>query len=627
MYKKRITGEEFAVETHGRASLRAMPVGKMRGGMFLVVGLALLFGACEKDLGGGFGDGKKVEIFFSTDITNYHAGGDVVRSGGMEEAESTTVYLNDSIYLQSTLVPDEDEDLRATVGFIDGQKLCFEAYNTASPGTAVDSKMYTYSLSEGKFIPDTDPLGVVPDGATTYRFVAYSYFGETGAPATTVDLSKDLVWGKSADGTVVDTELSRTVSINMLHKFARVKVKVQSGIPSATITVLQDVEIVGGTQATLVPFDGSFSAGSALTQGVDFDESELPTDEIESGQRMVFPVAAAKVKFGTVEVSVTSTTFSDQTVTFNSGLVGGTSYTLVVDVKRCIWARSNIYWEWKDDEDHSQGGKLTFVTDANDLSKQGYQGVFFKWGSLVGVSPAQKSGSNDSQKNAFDGTVPIYVPIVNSTLANSTWKATNGNAMKDDADFSTVSSNWTTWNYNAYGDTDIPYLDRRHNTSGHLPDGADNRYAIEAEQNDLATYQGFRGDICQYLSKTGAVTGNYRLPTESEASGSWTHGTNTSIYNSLGNAEGTVDLLDVTYNLNWSKNSVIEGAVFPASGRRSQSGGGLGYVGGNGTMFWTGGTNISTTDGANNICLARAYPGGNPFRTYGLPVRCILNLD
>jgi hypothetical protein len=60
-----------------------------------------------------------------------------------------------------------------------------------------------------------------------YRFVAYSYFADPAStPATSsINPAKDLVWGY-AEKAIEDTELSRSVTIKMEHKFARVKLKV-----------------------------------------------------------------------------------------------------------------------------------------------------------------------------------------------------------------------------------------------------------------------------------------------------------------------------------------------------------------------------------------------------------------
>jgi hypothetical protein len=266
------------------------------------------------------------------------------------------------------------------------------------------------------------------------------------------------------------------------------------------------------------------------------------------------------------------------------------SYTLMVSLKKCVWSRSNIYWD---------GGKLTFVTDPNDLSKQGYQGVFFKWGSLVGISPAQTNGSD-----AYSSSTPVYIPIyVKAAPTSSSWVR---NA--------------------SHGYTDLPYLDASYSSAGTVTWGTDNRLAIDAAQNTDAMYESLRGDICQYLSKTGAVTGSYRLPTYNEIvpGTSWTTGGASSENNSLGNDEGTVDLLNTTNNRVWLKYAAMGDVVFPASGHRTFAGGQLYYVGYRG-LYWSGSAMGSTNSFYMKVLLGNNPQGTGFDRPYGFSVRCVRN--
>jgi hypothetical protein len=248
------------------------------------------------------------------------------------------------------------------------------------------------------------------------------------------------------------------------------------------------------------------------------------------------------------------------------------------------------------------GGYLTF--DTNENGHQGYQGVFFKWGSLVGISPV----------GAFSGSTDIYVPVVNSALSHSTWEPTTCNAR-----------GWTSWGDNAYTSADIPYLDPSYSAYGTVAFGRDNRYAIDADRNVYDVYKGFRGDICQYLSKTGAVIGNYRLPTSNELgpANGWTTGT-AEEDNALGNAGGTVDLLSTTNNRGWAKNAAMGDVVFPASGYRIYNAGTVGRVGRNGD-YWSGSAG-SATEGYNMFFnTGSVEPYGVRNRSYAFPVRCIQN--
>jgi hypothetical protein len=443
-----------------------------------LVALLLLFGACEKEIPEGGAEGERVPILFSVDMGGYGAGGEMVRSAGGRATETVAIPLNDEVYLEATLMPDEEEEttfdgsqLRADEPFINGQKVRFVAYNA---GTQVytDSKLYSWSSGASKFIPDATPLSVVPDGTTVCRFIAYSYFGETGvAPfPTNIDPVHDLVWGKTAtDQPITDTEASRTATIHMEHKFARVKVKVKSSISGFTIEGLSGVEIEGGKLASLNPFNGAISGGNAVTQGIT-SFTTISTTERESGYRTVLPVAAgaAKVKIGSVTVKKGNTTypaFTNRVAAFSSSLDVAKSYTLVVDLKGTSrWARSNVVWD---------GSKLTFATTTEENAgiPANSQGLFFWWGSLVAIRPC----ANQWGVDYANSTDIIYNPTATSP------------------------SSW-------YSIGDIPKGD------GSMSDAFDtynNNTGFDAAAG--------KGDVCRYITAQGWVSqGNWRLPTAAE---------------------------------------------------------------------------------------------------------------
>jgi hypothetical protein len=436
---------------------------------------------------------------------------------------------------------------------MNGQKLCFAAYKldgTQEGATAV----YTYSTVTNKWTPDGNPLGVVPDNSTTYRFVAYSNFGETTTPGTSIDLTKDLVWG-SAEKKIEDTETSRTVTINMLHKFARVKVRVKSGISGVNITALSGVEIEGGNWTTFDPFDGSFGTVGSMTQGVSFTGS-FPTAQLESTQRLVFPVSPAptKVKVGTVKVSAVGTTFSNSTVEFNSVLSGGTSYVLVVDVKKCVWSRSNVYWD---------GSKMTFVPAGNDLSKQGYQGLIFKWGSLVGVSAT--------------GGAPFTVYPANATpYTTSSWIAI---PYEDDLDVTTV--------------------------------GAPNTTTL-------------KGDICKYINSGYRLPKNSEFGTGSGwGQQGWEYYVNSAASGAVAyeNTDGAYDF--VANGGGCAKNTVMGDVIFPASGTRDYHGAlEYGNVFG---VYWSNSANNTAKPLIFSAQHSVVLPSGSERRDAGSRVRCVQN--
>ncbi|GHT35185.1 hypothetical protein AGMMS49574_24060 [Bacteroidia bacterium] len=136
---------------------------------------------------------------------------------------------------------------------------------------------------------------------------------------------------------------------------------------------------------------------------------------------------------------------------------------------RLTWAGSNIYW---DDIKKT----LTFA-DSDDKSKEQYQGVFFKWGSLVGISP---SGVNWSPQTT-------YVPDV--TAIDGTWNATTS--------YTTWASILPVITSPVIFGTDIPYL---------------------TDETNTTNIADLKGDICVYLTKIGAAPKGkrWRMPTADE---------------------------------------------------------------------------------------------------------------
>jgi hypothetical protein len=323
--------------------------------------------------------------------------------------------------------------------------------------------------------------------------------------------------------------------------------------------------------------------------------------------------------------------FTNARATFNKVLTEGYSYTLVISFKQTRWAKSNIYWKWRDDSNHDLGGDLTF--DTNENGHQGYQGVYFKWGSLVGISPAQAGGSDDY----IGQDIPLYVPVVEYPLENSSWEMT-----------SSVAKGWTDWGLNTARDEDIPYMDPDNYEGGNY--GRTNEYAMDAVRNEYAVYKNYRGDICQYLStKTGVVAGDWRLPTSEElgpqATGTvgtywsaevpivegWMRGidpwpaTNTA----AGYADGTADLLDPAGNnggiVYASAIYQPEGnVVFPASGQRERDDGRLGEIGGRG-QYWTGSLHSKPSGYGLDYRNASVIRIDSSNRSYAYPVRCVQN--
>jgi hypothetical protein len=350
----------------------------------------------------------------------------------------------------------------------------------------------------------------------------------------------------------------RTVSIHMTHKFARVKVRVRSTkIATATITALSGVEVAGGKLATLNPFDGDIALGNAATQGVTISSSP-GVDDISSSYRTVTPVGSGtvSVKLGTVGVSTApSTIFSNKWASFDGTLDEAKSYMLVVDLKQGIgFAYSNIYWD---------GGKLTF--DTADKGHQGYQGLYFKWGSLVGVSPVGGWVNNET---------PVYRAGESASTTYSSWGS-------------------------------IPYDQVN---SGPVSNPNTNTY---------------KGDVCRYIHA------GYRMPVKGDfgVSSEWNQ-QGWEIYGSTAFSAVTSDKEDGTYDFidksaSCAKNTVMGGVILPASGLRNYNSGALEYVGSSGCC-WNG----TAEDMSNGHRFGFNSSGVTSFgsaRGYGFSVRCVQN--
>jgi hypothetical protein len=160
-------------------------------------------------------------------------------------------------------------------------------------------------------------------------------------------------------------------------------------------------------------------------------------------------------------------------------LLPGKSYTLKIHFQKGVtWAGSNIYWD---------GTKLTF--DAFGVKeREKYQGVFFKWGSMIGLAPITKQNAAPE----LYGYLPEYNP--NNPHA-STWRYYK----------------LLHWNSVA------PIYVSSHNTNRndkYLFNLGDSKFL-----QDTTHYVFPEGDICHYLGVIGAAPAGYRMPTSAEFGG------------------------------------------------------------------------------------------------------------
>ncbi|GHT86064.1 hypothetical protein FACS18947_5570 [Bacteroidia bacterium] len=234
---------------------------------------------------------------------------------------------------------------------------------------------------------------------------------------------------------------------------------------------------------------------------------------------------------------------------------------------RLQWAGSNIYYD-------TALGHLTFA-DSNDKSKERYQGVYFQWGSLIGISP---SG--------------VY---------------TTGNTVTYQKGVEAAATDAPAW-------TAIPHVT---DAAGPSYPRVDN-YLTELAHDTASNV----GDICKYLTELGyAPAGKrWRMPTSAEFG-------DASDYGNVGaatwpavstavNADGTTAFAN---GMQLRKSNT---PFFPASGLRNYLAGVLTYVGTNG-FAWSSSSGSPSNGFLLNFGNTGANPAFNSYRTFGLHVRCV----
>jgi hypothetical protein len=230
------------------------------------------------------------------------------------------------------------------------------------------------------------------------------------------------------------------------------------------------------------------------------------------------------------------------------------------------FAGSNIYYD-------TIAKHLTF-DDHDVTAREHYQGVYFKWGSLTGISPVGNYSVN---------TTVIYPKGGEASLATVNWGG-----------LPIVSS-----------DPGAPYK-------------RDVKYLTTTAHD---TINGV-GDICKYLTEKGwAPKGKrWRMPTSAEfgKSTEYTREPATGGFAYLGAAVSTAGTDSI--GSGWRYN----GAFFPASGTRGNSTGTLTNLSSNGT-YWS----SSPASDANGFTLVSGSSAVDPMyystsRTNGFAIRCVV---
>jgi hypothetical protein len=424
---------------------------------------------CEKELGNGGAARIRIEI---ADVP-YGVEDGAVRSAGEAKSETVVVPLDreDGLCIYATLEENREgkgADLRA---FTDNARLRIGVYDGSN--NFVKSVIGTFSA--GSFTLDGgETLDDVPTGAG-YTFVAYSVNSATedpddykvGEALEDIDPSRDLLYGKSTL-TTIDVGVNSVV-IPLVHKFSLVTLVAKTTDYTSVVNITGiDAELLPSRTANL-PLIGAGAgvlspvAASSVAQSFDFESVNLGTQTATSNPRIIYTGGANPTKI--VINSVTIPELDAAALPLNSEanlsfvLQPGTSYTLTVSLKDTptgAWAGSNIYWD---------GEKLTF-DPAGKTDHALYQGVFFRWGSLVGI-----------MTTAYTNPYGVYVPNYNSGEPGE-----------------------SVWSVEAWNPNSIPYMV-----------GAGDPFTLYDNTN-ATSYGEMKGDICRYLGDTGAGPAGYRMP-------------------------------------------------------------------------------------------------------------------
>jgi hypothetical protein len=302
-----------------------------------------------------------------------------------------------------------------------------------------------------------------------------------------------------------------------------------------------------------------------------------------------------------------------------------------------VWGASNIYF--RPDIANGVVGSLTFAK--SDQTKSGYQGLYFKWGSLIGVAAG---GTGDG----FDANTFLYIPDLTT---GKYYKVKAGLVLESygegTADMNTAVqayaliypsvSNWV---------DDIPYVKGNSESDPEQiaplsgsPTDAERRADRRLTDKSAGLYEKYMGDICKFLtdkkdSNGSGLTKKWVIPTSdvwkggSVAMGAYGSGamykktksdwSSTAVDFTPPNAvdgTGKNPTALMTYTLDTG-----ETVIFPAAGTRYD--GQLYSVGGS-CYYWS--SSVYGASGAYSLGFdyGSVSPEGYGSRSHGFPVRCV----
>ncbi|MDR1881509.1 MAG: fimbrillin family protein, partial [Prevotella sp.] len=288
-----------------------------------------------------------------------------------------------------------------------------------------------------------------------------------------------------------------------------------------------------------------------------------------------------------------------------------------------VWAASNIYFKPDvqvagDGDGIGDGdvGTLTFAESKADGTtfggKEGYQGVYFKWSSLIGVS-TNTSGTDYDNDNVY-----LFIPNTDTGKYHK-YKVGNVTAARDDiVDAYLGKAGGNGWN-------NIPY--------------ENNNLTAGRETNALSgiSPENYTGDICKYLSDKRSTNGSgltktWQTPVSDMFAGGYPDtfpyyaddGSEWDAFEGWSGFSGTDENgasqttnAFVVYTL-----PTKETVFFPASGYRYPDGR-VSSVGSYG-CYWSSSADYAPNAYGIGFSSVSVNPLGSNLRAYGQSIRCVV---
>jgi hypothetical protein len=299
--------------------------------------------------------------------------------------------------------------------------------------------------------------------------------------------------------------------------------------------------------------------GTAWRDGGITPAGNLNSTDVESDYFYIFSYKSNEIALIINNLKVDGVDLGRYEFRFSKKLLPGHSYVLRLNFKRLVWAGSNIFWD---------GSRLTFLPETTPDFLQGNQGVFFFWGSLIGISPVgtASSGLDAGSLGNFvttniSGTRLFVPPGVSPNRPN--WTTA----------FAGSSNNSVAKPWSGSAMNDIPRVPAGANlvSQSWLDDHSTRNYLYEIHDTVASP---FRGDICRYLSEMKfAPPGHWRMPNGRELGRLTTEydtQTLSAVMPSSVLISGRTDFYNGTPSSYASK--VVSNTIFPGGGSRETSG-------------------------------------------------------